>query len=148
MDKREWLLKRNCCLTPRQLALGYCVSCVLSLIVAALCAAAGVWQIVFFTLLELTAVAVAFLIYARHATDHEHIALSSDCLLIEQFDGDKVNQMRLDPLAARIAIPRRPQDLIRVESRGIQVEIGRHITAARRVQIARELNMHMPSLVP
>lgn len=146
MDKREWLLKRNCCLTPRQLGMAYCVLFILSFVVAALCAIAGIWQIIVFTLFELAAVAIAFLIYARHATDREHIELSSDCLLIEQFDGDQVHQIRLDPVAARIAIPQRYQDLIQVEARGVCVEVGRHVTPSRRRQIARELQMYMPSL--
>lgn len=146
MDKREWMLKRNCCLTPRQLGLAYGVVCMLSLTVAAFCIAAGVWQIIFFSLLELTVVAIAFLVYARHATDREHIALSRDCLLVEQFDGDRVHRVRLDPLTARVGIPRHAYELIQLESHGVRVEVGRHVTAARRVQIARELQRLVPSL--
>ena len=147
MDKREWLLKRNCCLTPKQLALAYSVLFLMSFTVAAICVAMGAWQIIFFTLLELTAVTVAFLVYARHATDCEHIALSADCLLIEQSDGGKVRQMRLDPLSARIGVPKQPRDLIQVEARGVRVEVGRHVTAARRIQVAKEMQMHVPTLV-
>lgn len=146
MDKREWLLKRNCCLTPRQLGMAYCVLVILSCVVAALCAIAGLWQVALFTLLELVAVAAAFLVYARHASDCEHIELSPGCLLIEQYDGEQVRQVRLDPMAARIGIPLRYQDLIQVEARGVRVEVGRHVTASRRRQIARELQMCVPSL--
>lgn len=146
MDKQEWILRRNCSLTPRQLGLAYAVLCVLSLAVAGLVTMIGVWQVIFFTLLELTASAVAFLVYARHATDREHIALSPECLLIEQFDGSQVTSVRLDPLRARVAVPSRPQELIRVRAGRVEVEVGRYVNIARRRQIARELQSRVPAI--
>lgn len=144
MDQQEWLLKRNCSLSPRQLGQAYAVLCVMSLAVASLCVAIGVWQIVFFTILELGVVALAFLVYARHATDHEHISLNPDCLLIEQFDGPRVQRVRLDPRWVTVAAPSTPGDLIRVQSRGVEVEIGRHVDAARRREVARQLQRRVP----
>ncbi|WP_220806668.1 DUF2244 domain-containing protein [Noviherbaspirillum aridicola] len=146
MEKQEWMLRRNCSLTPRQLGLAYGVLCCLSFVVAGIFVMMGAWQVIFFTLLELGAVAVAFLVYARHATDREHIALSPDCLLIERFDGTQVQRIRLDPVWARVAAPRGAQDLIRVRACGVEVEIGRHVTMARRRQIARELQQQVPSV--
>ena len=73
MDKREWLLKRHSSLTPRQLALAYCVSCLLSFGVAAGFLLLGVWQVLPFTALEMAAVAAPFVHYARHAGDGERI---------------------------------------------------------------------------
>jgi len=146
MDKQEWLLKRNCSLTPRQLGLAYLVLCLLSLVVTTVCVAMGFWQVIFFTLLELSAVAAAFLVYARHASDCEHIALSRDCLLIERFDGSLVHRVQLYPFYTRVGMPRHMQDLIRVEARGIRVDVGRHVSAARRREVARELQTRVPSL--
>ncbi|HEY8607717.1 MAG TPA: DUF2244 domain-containing protein [Noviherbaspirillum sp.] len=141
MDKQEWLLKRNCSLSPRQLGLAYVVLCVMSFAVAATFTMMGAWQVMIFALLEMAAVALAFLVYARHATDHEHIALTEGCLLIEQFDGGEVHQVRLDPCRTRVGVPRRSQDLICFEARGVRVEVGRFVPAARRRQIAHELRL-------
>lgn len=146
MDTQEWLLKRNCSLTPKQLGAAYMVLCAMSFAVAATFTLMGAWQVFVFAMLEMAAVALAFLVYARHATDHEHIALSPGCLLIEQVEAGEVHQIRLDPLCTRIAAPRRSQDLICVEARGVRVEIGRFVTATRRRQVARELQRGVPHL--
>lgn len=141
MDKQEWLLKRNCCLSPRQLGGVYGMLCLASFLVAAAFAMAGAWQIFIFSAIEMTAVGIAFLAYARHATDHERIALSADCLLIEQVKAGTVQQTRLNPYRTRVVSPRDPGDLIHIEADGVKMELGRFVTAARRDRVARELRV-------
>jgi uncharacterized membrane protein len=145
MDTQEWLLKRNCSLTPRQLGRAYAVLALLSFTVAASFMLLGAWQILLFTVLEMSAVALAFLVYARHATDHEHIVLSADCLLVEQVKASEVRLVRLDPAFTRVGIPRSPQDLISLEEHAVRIEVGGLVTAARRLQVARELRARLPS---
>jgi uncharacterized membrane protein len=143
MDTHEWLLKKNCSLSPRQFMLSYAVLCVFSLLVAALSAWHGAWLVLFFAVGEMLGVALAFLHHARHATDHEHIALAEGCLLIEQVEAGRTRQIRLDPCWTHISTPRHPQDLIRLHGRGIQVEVGRYVTAPKRSQLARELQQSL-----
>ncbi|WP_019140601.1 DUF2244 domain-containing protein [Noviherbaspirillum massiliense] len=140
MDKNEWTLKRNCSLSPRQLAGAYAILCLMSFIVAAACLlTSGVWQVLAFAILEMAGVALAFLQYARHATDHEHIALLDGCLLIERVEAGHTKQTRLEPCWLRITLPSRSQDLICLESRGVKVEVGRFVPAAKRWQVGLEL---------
>ena len=143
VNKHEWLLKRNCSLSPRQLAIAYAVLCVSSFSVAAMFTLQGAWIVLAFALLEMVAVALAFLHYARHATDHEHIALIDGCLLVESIEAGQVRQTRLDPHWSRIDPPNRTQDLINLEAKGVKIEVGRHVTAAKRRQVAQELRREL-----
>jgi uncharacterized membrane protein len=139
MQTSEWYLKRNCSLSPRQVGIAYVVQCALSFTVAMLCALHGAWQIFIFSILEMLAFGTAYLVYARHATDNEHIALTDGSLLVERILAGKREIIRLDPHRTQIAPPIRYQDLIRLESYGRHIEVGRFVTAAKRKQVAREL---------
>jgi uncharacterized membrane protein len=139
--KFEWTMQRNCSLAPRQVALAYAVLCTFSLSVSlGLLLLHGVWIVLAFSLLELALVGLALLVYARHALDHEHIRLDEGCLLVECVEAEHCRQARLDPLWTRVIVPEeRPRALIRLESRGVKVEVGRFVTDVRRRQVAREL---------
>ncbi len=143
MNSHEWLLKRNCSLSPRQLALAYAVLCLLSLVVALMFVMQGAWVVLVFSILEMAVVALAFLHYARHATDHEHIVLNDGCLLVEQVEGGQVKQIRLEPCWTRVALPSRSQDLIALEARGVKIDIGQFVTQAERRQVAQELKREL-----
>ena len=74
MDACNWQLKRNCSLAPLQLGYAYAVLCGMSLFVAAPFAVLhGAWQVLVFAFAELGAAGIAFLHYARHATDREQL---------------------------------------------------------------------------
>ena len=143
MTKHEWLLKRNCSLSPRQLALAYGVLCLLSFSIAIMFTWRGAWYVLVFAVLEMAALALSFFHYARHATDHEHIALIDGCLLIELVQAGQVQQIRLDPYWTRIALPSRAQDLINLEAKGVKIEVGRFVTEAKRRQFAQELRQEL-----
>lgn len=138
IDKREWILRRNCSLSPRQTAVAYAVLCALSFGVAAVFLLQGVWQVLFFTAVEMAAVTFAFLYYARHATDYEHIVLTRGCLLVERVCAGKVLQTELDPYFTRVAVPQRGE-LIGLEAKGVKLEIGCYAMEPQRRQFAREL---------
>ncbi len=137
--QREWILRRNCSITPRQLVQAYAVLCTVSFSVAAFFTWHGAWYVLCFAVLEMTAVGAAFLVWARHATDRERVALDADCLLIELVDAERARQFRLDPRTTRIGMPAAYHRLITVEEQGKTVEIGRFLTAFRRRQFADEL---------
>jgi uncharacterized membrane protein len=147
----ECTLQRNCSMTPRQVARAYGLLCTLSLAVALAFFLHGVWIVLAFSLLELSCVGLALLLYARHALDRERISLSSDCLLVECVQAEVHSQALLDPLWTRVLTgadaagrdtagrPRR--NLITLESRGVRVEVGRFVNEAQRRQVARELRL-------
>lgn len=138
--QREWTLQRNCSLTPRQVVRAYAAICTVSLAVAIAFLANGVWLILAFTLTELAAVGLALLLYARHASDHERISLTDGILVVECVQAQRRSTTRLDPLWARVRLhDDATRARVRLESRDVQVEIGRFVTDARRRQVAREL---------
>ena len=143
IGKHEWLLKRNCSLSPRQLGYAYAVLCAASFAVALMFVFHGAWYVLAFAVFEMLAVAMAFLHYARHATDHEHIALADGCLLVERIEAGRVRQIRLDSHWTHIALPDRATDLINLQAPGVKVEVGRYVTAAKRRQFAQELRREL-----
>lgn len=140
MTSREWVLKRNCSITPRQLAMVYGALCSVSLTVAVLFTLRGAWYILGFAVLELAAVGLAFLHYGRHATDRERIVLSEDTLLIELIQAEQARPYRLNLHAASVGLPDAQRGLIVVEAPGTRVEIGRFLTSWRRREFAQELD--------
>ena len=140
MDRREWDMKRNCSLSPRQLGGAFAVLFGLSTAVSAVFVLMqGAWQILTFAMLEMAGVAIAFLSYARHALDREHIALSDDCLLVERVLAGETQQVRLDPGRTRVVPPETSRDLIDLEECGVKIQVGCFVTEARRRRIAQEL---------
>lgn len=139
MEGKEWLLRRNCSLTPGQLGVAYALMFVFSFSVAAGFTLVGLWHILIFTGLEMAAVAAAFLYYARHATDYEHIVLANGSLLIEKVSAGHVHSVQLDTCWLRLQMPQRPGELIHLESRGVVVDVGTFATAPHRRALAQEL---------
>ncbi|HYD96859.1 MAG TPA: DUF2244 domain-containing protein [Noviherbaspirillum sp.] len=144
MNRHEWNLKRNCSLSPRQLGAAFAILFALSAFVAGMFVLLqGAWQILPFTMLEMGGVALAFLCYARHATDHEHIVLSDDCLLVERVLAGETHQVRLDPSWTRVGEPKSSRDLIDLESHSVRVQVGCFVTEARRRRVALELRQEL-----
>lgn len=139
MSSREWVLKRNCSMTPRQLMMVYAALCLVSLTVSGIFTLHGAWYILGFAVLELAAVGLAFLHYGRHATDRERIALNEDTLLIELIQAEQASQHQLNLRTVRVSPPDRHRSLIAVEIPGKRVEIGRYLTSLHRRAFAREL---------
>jgi uncharacterized membrane protein len=140
---REWHLKRNCSLTPRQLAKAYLLLCCGSFGIAVAFTLQGLWIVFAFAVVEMAAVGAALLHYARHALDREHIALTDRCLLVERVLGQRTEQVRLDPHWTRITVPESRRDLIELESKGTRVEVGAFVTDEQRQRIARELRREL-----
>ena len=148
---REWLLKRNCSLSPRQVGKAYGLLCLFVMAIGLAFALQGIWFVFAFALLEILVLAWALLHYARHATDQEHIALSEGCLLIERIEAGHLQQIRLTPYWTKIAVPSRKRMLIALESRGIKIEIGAFVSQEEREKVAQELRRELrasSALVP
>lgn len=139
MAKREWILKRNCSISPRQLAAVYAALCVNSLMIATLFTVHGAWYIFGFAILEMFAVGLAFLHYARHAADRERIALIDGYLLVELVQAEQVRQIKLNPRCTQINLPNASRGLIGLEANGTRVEVGRFLTEWKRREFAQEL---------
>src|SRR5260370_20667051 len=94
---KDWLIKRNCSVSPRQFVAFYVSLALFSLLIAGLLVWAGAWLVLPFTGIELLAVGIAFVMYARHAVDYERILLFHDRLLFERMDAETLAHMGFKP---------------------------------------------------
>jgi len=143
MIKREWDLRRNCAIAPRQLGFFYAILCATSFAVAIGFTLRGAWFVLLFAVLEMSAVAIAFLIYARHATDREHIAVLDDYLLVEVIQAQEIRQFKLDLRSIRIAVQETNKGLIGIEALGTRIEVGQFLTEWKRREFVLELRQEL-----
>ena len=139
MSRQEWILKRNCSISPRQLTKVYAALCAVPLAVALFLAASGAWYVLGFAILELLAVGLAFLHFGRHAGDREQVTLFDGNLSVELIQAGMAREFRLDPRATRVGVPAWHGGLVRLEARGASVEVGRFVMPAKRREFALQL---------
>ena len=145
----HWLLRRNCSIAPAQLGWIYLALCVVSLVIALGFWFQGATLILPFAGLELAMVGIAFLVYARHATDREQISLLDQRLVIELESAGRLERVEFDRAWVRIEPSAADTSLIEVSGRGAQpVQVGRYIRPELRPLLARELRMAVLSRQP
>lgn len=141
--QQQWLLKRNCALSPSRLALAVGLIGLVSLVVALVCAYFGAWPVVPFAGLEIVALVVAFVVYGRHAGDYERIVVSPGSVLVESVSADRISRQLMLP--ERVRVEYRESDLmgerqlIRLVSDRQELAVGRFVPDDRRGLLAREL---------
>jgi uncharacterized membrane protein len=136
---KDWLMKRNCSVSPRQFVYFYISLALFSLLIAFLLLLNGAWLVLPFTGIELLSVGVAFVLYARHAVDYERIRLFPNRLVIEQVSAEQLTQFEFNPRWVRVEAGATPRDRITLVSRGQTIMIGQHLAQYRRAQFAGEL---------
>ncbi len=136
-DGQQWLLKRNCALSPAQLGYWFGTLGALSVLLAAVFAMQGAWLVVPFTALELAALAAAFVMYGRHAGDYERILVMPDRILVERFRGGRLAIEEVGTGWARVEY--RGGRPIRLVSGRTEVAIGSFLPEESRERLAREL---------
>ena len=135
----QWFLRRNCSVSPQQLAWIYASLCLFSLAIAAFFWLQGASLVLPFAVLELLAVGYAFLVYARHATDGEKILLQEGQLLVELESGGKVHRAQFQRDWVRVEPRKDDQSLIEVYGQGRSISVGRYIRPELRPLLAREI---------
>ena len=135
----QWLLKRNCSVTPSQL-LGLFVSLsVVSLGIATFFWFQGATLIMPFAWAELLAVGAAFLVYARHAGDGEKISLEGGQLVVELETAGRVQRAEFNREWVRVEPKDGDGSLIEVSGQGRSIRVGRHLRPELRPALAREI---------
>lgn len=138
-DGVQWLLKRNCSVTPLQLAGLYISLCVVSLGIAAFFWVQGARLIAPFACVELIAVGAAFLVYARHAGDGEKIVFQGGQLVVELETAGRMQRAEFNREWVRVEPKDGDGSLIEVSGQGRSVRVGRHVRPELRPALAREI---------
>lgn len=137
----HWFLKRNCSITPAQLGWLYASICVVSLSIGSFFWLQGAKLILPFAWLELVVVGVAFLAYARHATDGEKISLQDGRLVIEVEQAGRFERAEFRREWVRVEPRAGDRSLIEVSGQGRSVKVGRYVSPELRLALAREIRM-------
>jgi uncharacterized membrane protein len=127
-------------MSPAGLAKVFAALAAVVLAIGAGFAAAGAWLVAPFAGLEVLLLLGAYLAYARRAADYERIELDRGRLTVEVAEAGRTVRYVMDARAARVSMERE-----RVVLRGAQtqLEIGRHLDAERRAQLAAELGTRL-----
>lgn len=135
----QWLLKRNCSTTPRQLMGLYASICAVSLVIGAFFWAQGATLVMPFAWLEIVAIGAALLVYARHATDNERIRLRAGSLVVENVCAGRVERVEFAPAWVRVEPAHGECSLIELSGQGRHIVVGRFVRPELRRQLADEL---------
>ena len=142
-QQQEWLLKRNCSLAPRQLAVIFGSLAVASLVIATAFAAKGAWMVLPFACIEVLALGAAFVVYARHAADYERIVLCRDCLLVETCRAARLRREECTPAWTRVEYTGTRRELVGLVASGRRIEVGRFVPESDRPRLARQLQRQL-----
>jgi uncharacterized membrane protein len=137
----QWPLRRNCSITPRQLGAVYLSLCAVSVLISAFFLAQGAPYVAAFAGIELIAVGVALLVFARHAGDHETITLEGRSLHVEQSLGTRVQHTHLDTEWLAVEPAAGQGSLVQLSGRGGSVCVGRFVRPELRAALAQELRL-------
>jgi uncharacterized membrane protein len=135
----QWVLRRNCSLTPGQLGGFYLSMCLVSLLIACGFALNGAPVVLWFAGIELLLLAVALLVHARHATDADTVTLAGQVLTVEQSCGNACTATQFRTPWLSVEPLHGDGSLIELAGQGQAVRIGRFLRPEVRAEFAREL---------
>ncbi|MBS3997893.1 MAG: DUF2244 domain-containing protein [Hydrogenophaga sp.] len=140
----HWHLRRNCSVSPGQLGVALGLVGGVSLSVAVFFWFQGAVLVLPFAVLELAALATAFLVHARHAADRECISLVAGRLVVELETAGRTVRREFVPDWVRIESPRE-RDLVEVCGGGLSVRVGRFVRPDLRGRLALEMRQALRS---
>jgi len=135
----QWVLKRNCSITPSQLFGAYVVLCAVSLAIALAFTWQGASPVLAFAAIELLLVGAALLVYARHATDCERITLAGGALSVEHRHGLQTERTQFRAAWVRVEPRHGEGSLVELSGDGRRQCVGRYLRPDMRTPLAQEL---------
>lgn len=135
----QWVLKRNCSITPGQLFGTYLALCAVSLSIALGFSWNGASPVLAFAGIELLLVGAALLVYARHAADQERITLADGSLSVEHVRGHQTALTEFRAAWVRVEPRHGEGSLVELSGDGRQSFVGRYLRPDLRTHLAHEL---------
>lgn len=135
----DWLLKRNCSVSPRQMLWFFASLAVLSLAIGTMFWLRGAMLVIPFASLEVLALGAALLVYARHATDFEAIRLAPGRLTVEHVSGRSAQRAEFAPAWVRVEPEHGDGSLVELSGQGQRIAVGRFVRPELRRELAEEL---------
>ena len=141
----HWQLRRNCSVTPTQLGWFYLSLCVFSLGIGLFFWYLGATLVLAFAGLEIALVGLAFLIYARHASDGEKISIQGGQLVVECESAGRLERAEFARQWVRVEPKSGDHSLIELSGQGRSIEVGRFVRPELRHVLAREIRKALRS---
>lgn len=141
----QWVLKRNCSITPRQLGAVYMSLCLLAMAISG-----GFWWhgarvVTAFAAVELLFVGIALLVYARHAGDREVLTLAAGSLAVECRHGRRIEHAEFNAEWLSVEPAAGQGSLVQLSGRGRTLRVGRFLRPEVRGAFAQELRRALRS---
>ena len=140
-DGVSWLLRRNCSVTPAQLTSVFLSLCLVSLLVSLFFWSRGATLVLPFAVLDLMGLAVALVVFARHATDRECICLAGDDLVVEQESAGRCRRSTLPRSGLRVSLAVDGERLVELRADASVVRVGRFLRTELRPLLVQELRL-------
>ena len=106
----------------------------------------GAWVILPFAGLEMVALCAAFYCVSRHAGDYERFVEEQGALKVEIRDAGNTRTYDFNPHWARLVLRERGwSHRLALRSHGRELEIGRHLPDAGRLELAARLGQRLSS---
>lgn len=137
--RHQWLLKRNCAMSPRQLGCWFGSLAIVSLALASVFVWRGAWPVLPFTIIEVGALGVAFLWWARHAADYERIVVADGALYVETSSGERLRTVERQHGWLRVELDGSRGNRIRIVAGAEAIEVGALVPPGRRAALAQEM---------
>ena len=138
-----YIARRNNSLSSsgRLLVFGFILAVSLG-IAAGLSFILGAWPILPFAGLEMAVLYFAFRYMDYHAADYERITIRGSEVAIEVHEGTRLSHLELNRHWAQIVCEPDGSRLA-LRSHGREIEVGRHLCAEQRLDMARELRREL-----
>jgi len=145
-SRSEWVFKRNCAMSPKQMALALGMLACVSAAIAVGFGLMGATWVVWFTALEWLVLLTAAAWYSRHASDQERLVVDPSGLLVEQEVAGRVVRLHFAPWGLQVQAPTAAQPLLTVQGQGQAALLGRHIRPEGRHLLAQQLRHQLRAL--
>jgi len=134
------VVKRNCSMSPHAVLYVVLLTAVVCFSIGALFAWRGLWLVMPFSGLEVVAIAAAFYVSGRHASDYERFWLEAGWLMVEVRDGARLSRHRFQMPWARVLLHEGARDVrLALAAAGKELTVGRLLPPEQRVLLAGEL---------
>lgn len=137
----QWLMKRNCSITPRQMAAVFFSLCLVSSLIGGLFFWLGAPFVAAFAGVELLALGAALVVYARHAADRETLTLVGRSLLVEQTLAGRTQRADLQADWLHVEPQAAQGSLVQLSGNGRTLHVGRFLRPELRGAFAQELRL-------
>lgn len=143
--ERRWVLKRNCCVTPRQFLLGMGGAAAIALVVSLVFVMRGLWPVAVYGAIEIALLAGAGLSFARHVRDGETVTLLDDGrMIVEVHMGRSTTRHIFNRNWARLVRQADSAETLWLHYGAVHLRLARYVPEQRRRRIEAELRHSLP----